>query len=156
MLKSTKYGLMSSSGLFDLIEFRVFRLDTNMKKTIAGLLILVGVIHLLPVSGVMGAERLWVLYGVEITDSNLELLMRHRAILFGLLGLFIIYAAFKPVLQPLAIIAGFVSVVSFLVNAFLTADYNDSINNVVIADIVALAALGIAWVLYILAGLKRS
>ncbi|KAA3651443.1 MAG: phosphopantetheine adenylyltransferase [Proteobacteria bacterium] len=125
-----------------------------MKKIIAGLIIIVGIIHVLPVLGVMGADRIMILYGVEINDPNLEILMRHRAILFGLLGLFIIYAAFKPVLQPLAIVAGFVSVLSFLVISVLVGDYNDSIDKVVMADIVALVALCVATVLYIFRYLK--
>ena len=32
--------------------------------------------------------------------------MRHRAVLFGLLGLFFIYAAFYPAYQPLAFVGG--------------------------------------------------
>jgi hypothetical protein len=40
--------------------------------------------------------------------------MRHRAVLFGLLGAFLIAAAFLPSLQLAALVAGFASVVSFL------------------------------------------
>ena len=35
----------------------------NMDKVITGLLVLVGIIHLLPLSGVLGVDRLWALYG---------------------------------------------------------------------------------------------
>lgn len=76
-----------------------------MEKVVTGLLVLVGIIHLLPVSGVLGVERLATLYGVSLGEPNIEILMRHRAILFGLLGLFLLYAAFQPSLQMLAIIA---------------------------------------------------
>ena len=60
------------------------------------MLIVVGVIHLLPLSGVLGGAQLFSLYGVPVDDPNLEILMRHRAVLFGLLGVFLVYAAFKP------------------------------------------------------------
>ncbi len=40
--------------------------------------------------------------------------MRHRAVLLGFLGLFFLFAAFRPALQTVAFLAGFVSVVSFL------------------------------------------
>ena len=121
-----------------------------MEKIIAGLLILVGIIHLLPVSGVLGAERLSALYGLSLSDPNLLILMRHRALLFGLLGLFMVYAAFKPSIQPLAFFAGFLSVVSFIAIAWSVGGYNEAVRKVVIADVVAVIALGIAGVLYVL------
>ncbi len=121
-----------------------------MDKTITGLLVIVGIIHLLPVSGVLGPERLSILYGISINETNIEILMRHRAVLFGLLGAFLIYAAFKPALQSLALIAGFISVISFIAIAWSAGDYNDSVRKVVWADIVAIVALTIASVIYII------
>jgi hypothetical protein len=79
-----------------------------MEKIVTALLVVVGIIHLIPVSGVLGAERLSALYGVSLNEPNLEILMRHRAVLFGLLGAFLVYAAFNPQ----AFLAGFLSVVS--------------------------------------------
>ncbi|UAW97809.1 phosphopantetheine adenylyltransferase [Halopseudomonas nanhaiensis] len=115
-----------------------------MQKTITAMLLLASLIHLLPVSGVIGAERLSSLYGVAINDPNLQILMRHRAVLFGLLGLFLAYAAFEPDLQPVAILAGLVSVISFLLIAWSVGGYNEAIRKVFIADLVALVALCIA------------
>ena len=48
------------------------------------------------VVGVLGAERLNQLYGIDASEPNLAVLMRHRAVLFGLLGGFFVLAAFKP------------------------------------------------------------
>ena len=115
-----------------------------MNKLVSGLLVLAGIIHLLPLPGVFGADRLLALYGVPLQDANLIILMRHRAVLFGLLGGFLIYAAFKPVLQPTAFIAGLISVVSFLLIAWSVGEYNDAVRNIVIADAVALIALLVA------------
>lgn len=112
-----------------------------MDKVVTALLVLVGVIHILPVSGVLGAERLAALYGVTLGEPNIEILMRHRAVLFGLLGLFLLYAAFQPSLQALAIVAGLVSVVSFMAIAWSVGGYNDSVRRVVVADVVAIIAL---------------
>ncbi|MCO5787241.1 phosphopantetheine adenylyltransferase [Pseudomonas sp. G11-1] len=112
-----------------------------MEKIVTGLLVLVGIIHLLPVSGVLGVERLAVLYGISLGEPNIEILMRHRAILFGLLGVLLVYAAFQPPLQTLAIIAGLVSVVSFIAIAWSVGGYNEPIRRVIIADIIALVAL---------------
>ena len=60
-----------------------------MQKAISILLVIVGIIHLLPVSGVLGAERLSALYGLSFQEPNIAILMRHRAVLFGLLGVFL-------------------------------------------------------------------
>src|SRR5690606_34719629 len=92
--------------------------NNAMERAITALLILVGIIHLLPLSGILGAERLAALYGIAVQGPDLEILMRHRAVLFGLLGSFMVYAAFKPPLQALAIAGGLVSVVSFIAIAW--------------------------------------
>lgn len=67
-----------------------------MRHVASAMLFIVGVIHLLPLSGVLGAERLGLLYGLQFHEPNLAILMRHRAVLFGLLGAFFIAAAFQP------------------------------------------------------------
>ncbi len=112
-----------------------------MRYVVATMLVIVGVIHLLPLSGVLGAERLAALYGVSLSDPNLVILMRHRAVLFSLLGLFFIVAAFRRSMQPAAFIASFVSVLSFLFLAWSVGGYNAQIGRVFVADIVALICL---------------
>ena len=112
-----------------------------MRYVVAAMLVIVGVIHLLPLLGVLGAERLAALYGVSLSDANLVILMRHRAVLFGLLGLFFVVAAFRRSMQPAAFIAGFVSVLSFLFLAWSVGGYNAQIGRVFGADIVALVCL---------------
>lgn len=112
-----------------------------MRHLISAMLVIVGIIHLLPLSGVLGSERLAMLYGISFDERNLAVLMRHRAVLFGLLGLFMVFAAFKPAYQPVAFIAGFVSVLSFLWLAWPVSRYNAQIGRVFAADIVALACL---------------
>ena len=125
-----------------------------MEKAVSVLLILVGIIHLLPVTGVLGADRLSALYGLSLQEPNLVILMRHRAVLFGLLGLFLVYAAFRPVLQPMALLAGFVSVLSFIAIAWSVGGYNEAVRRVVIADVAAVIALAVAGVLYLLTRAK--
>ena len=111
------------------------------ERWITGLMLIVAVIHLLPIGGFLGVERLNALYGIEVADRNLEILMRHRAVLFGILGAFFAYAAFHPSLQPLAFIAAGASLASFFYLAFATGEFNDAIRKVVVADVAATAAL---------------
>ena len=112
-----------------------------MRHLVSAMLVVVGVIHLLPLSGVLGSERLAALYGLSFNEPSLAILMRHRAVLFGLLGLFLCFAAFRPAWQTIAFVAGFVSVVSFLWLARSTGGYNALVARVVVADIVALVCL---------------
>jgi hypothetical protein len=112
-----------------------------MKYLVSAMLVLVGVIHLLPLSGLLGSERLASLYGIQFNEPNLEILMRHRAVLFALLGAFMVFAALNPAYQTLAFIAGFISVASFLYLAWSVGGYNEQVGRVFIADVVALVGL---------------
>jgi hypothetical protein len=105
-----------------------------MRHVVSAMLVVVGVIHLLPLSGVLGSERLAVLYGLSFNEPNLAILMRHRAVLFC-------FAAFRPAWQTIAFVAGFVSVVSFLGLARSIGGYNALVARVIMADIVALVCL---------------
>jgi hypothetical protein len=112
-----------------------------MRYAVSAMLLIVAVIHLLPLSGVLGADQLARLYGISFAEPNMAILMRHRAVLFGLLGAFLAAAAFIPSLQPAAFMAGFVSVGSFLLIAWLVGDYNAEIGRVFTADLVAAVCL---------------
>ncbi len=120
-----------------------------MSRLITTMLIIVAIIHLLPVSGVLSGERLTVLYGLPFEEPNLEILMRHRAVLFGILGLFILYSAFKPKLYLCALIAGTVSVVSFLYIAWSVGGCNSQISRVYVADVIALVCIALASFAYL-------
>ncbi|WP_147433783.1 phosphopantetheine adenylyltransferase [Acidovorax sp. 93] len=80
------------------------------------ILVLVAVVHALPLVGVLGAGKLAQLYGTPVQDAGVELLLRHRAVLFGLLAAFMGYAALRPELHRLGLV---VSVVSFLLLSWL-------------------------------------
>ncbi len=112
-----------------------------MRLLVSAMLLVVGVIHVLPVTGLVSAERLAALYGVAVNDPNLAILLRHRAVLFGLLGALLVAAAFLPGLQAVAFIAGFASVLAFLWLAWSTGSYNPLLGRVVVADLIALGCL---------------
>lgn len=115
-----------------------------MKFIVPTVLLLVALIHALPLAGVASASKLSSLYGIAVQDPNLEILLRHRAVLFGLLAAFLAYSAFHRHLHTLALVAGAVSVVAFLVLAALVGDYNAAVSIVVKAVILALVLLVIA------------
>jgi hypothetical protein len=112
-----------------------------MRFIVPAVLIMAAAIHALPVVGIRGAGKLAQLYGIAVQDPNLELLLRHRAVLFGLLAALLAYAAFRPELHGLALLAGLLSVVSFLVLAHPASALNSGLVTVVRADWLALALL---------------
>jgi hypothetical protein len=70
-----------------------------VRRVIQGALIVAGLIHFLPVAGVIGADRLTSMYAIPFADANLLILMRHRAVMLGLLGGLVLYGAFQPAMQ---------------------------------------------------------
>lgn len=104
-------------------------------------LIIAGIINLLPLAGALGADNLRSLYGLASITPDLEILLRHRAILFGLVGSQLIAAAFVPGLQLAALLIGGVSMASFIVIALLVGTFGAPIRTIVLADVVGLLAL---------------
>lgn len=115
-----------------------------MHHLISGGLIIAAIIHLLPLAGVLGAARLGALYGIAVDEPNLEILLRHRAVLFGLLGSLLVVALFQPEVRSIALAGGIISTASFLVIVRAVGANNEAISRVIAADIVALLALLVA------------
>jgi Cu/Ag efflux pump CusA len=81
------------------------------------------------------------MYGVAIADPNLEILMRHRAVMFALLALLLLAAAFLPAWRAMAYAAGMASAGSFVLIAWLVGGYAAPIARVVTADVLVVAGL---------------
>jgi hypothetical protein len=69
--------------------------------------------------------------------------------MLGLIGGFLLLAAFRSSLQIAAASMGLVSMTSFVVLAYLSGDNGAQIDNVVIADIIGSVAAAIALVIAI-------
>jgi hypothetical protein len=118
-----------------------------MHRFVTALFIIAGVVKLLPVVGVLGADQLQALYNMPFTGSDMLLLMRHRAVLFGVVGGLLLVAAFRPRLRAVAATVGLVSVVSFLLLALPLHEHSAALQRVFWADVVAGSALLLAlWV----------
>ena len=106
-------------------------------------LLIAGVIHLLPLPGVLGTGNLARLYGVAVSDPNTAILLQHRALLFAILGALMLMAIPVPSLRIVALSVGLVSAASFIVVAVWVGSYNAEINRVVMADVIASLLLGL-------------
>ncbi|NKB98444.1 MAG: phosphopantetheine adenylyltransferase [Pseudomonadales bacterium] len=111
-------------------------------------MLVIAVIHLTPIVGVLGTDRLATLYGIAVDEPNLEVLLRHRAVLFGILGGFFLYAAFSRTVQPVAFAMAGMSILSFFYLAWTAADVNDQLRRVVAVDVIAAVGLLVAIVCY--------
>lgn len=100
-------------------------------------LLVAGIIHLLPVPGFMGVSTLTRLYGIEVNDPNTAILLQHRALLFGVLGVLMLSAIALPWLRVTALTVALFSAASFIVVAMAVGGYNTAIGRVVVADVVA-------------------
>ena len=105
------------------------------------LLVIAGLINFLPVIGVLSAGRIAGAYEIEIEGTDMELLLRHRALLFGLVGGFLLASVFVPAWQWPAIFIAGLSMLGFLVLAWELAPLNAALVRIALADLVGLACL---------------
>ena len=105
------------------------------------LVLVAAAINLAPLLGAFAPERMTALYGVNLDDPNLQVLMRHRAVLFGIVGGLLLVAAFHPPLRTIGYAVGFASMLSFLLIAWLVGGYSAEIQRVILLDVVGIAAL---------------
>jgi len=121
-----------------------------MKLIVPITLVLVALLHALPLAGVLGAAKLSTLYGVDARDPTLELLLRHRAVLFGLLAAGLAWAAWQPALHGAGLVLGLVSVASFLALALQAGPLTPPLATVFKLDAAALALLVVAGIVHLL------
>jgi hypothetical protein len=114
-----------------------------VKHVCVAALLVAGLMHLLPIAGVMGASTLARLYGIEVNDRNTAILLQHRALLFGVLGVLMLSAIALPWLRVTALSVGLFSTASFIVVALGVGGYNSAIGRVVLADVVASVLLAV-------------
>jgi hypothetical protein len=115
-----------------------------MQRAISIILVAVGLMNLYPIIGVLSADALTNLYGVTILDNDLLILTRHRAVMLGIIGIFMVIAAFRPNLQSAAIIAGLTSMLAFVGLTLGAGDSGESVNKVMLADVLGSLALFVA------------
>lgn len=106
-----------------------------MKYFVRIAFLLVATVNLAPVAAVISAARLESLYGIEISDPNLEILLRHRAVLFAVVGVLLLIGAFERSMRRVAVTLGLLSMLSFVAVAVLVGGYGPEIGRIVVIDI---------------------
>jgi hypothetical protein len=112
-------------------------------------MLVVAAIHLMPLAGLAGDAMLERLYGIAVDDDGLRLLLRHRALLFGLLGVLVLVAIARPSLRDAALSGAWISCAGFLLLAWPVDSLSAPLQRVFLADVIALAALIVATALHL-------
>jgi hypothetical protein len=114
-------------------------------------LFIAGIINILPSLLAFLPDKISKSYGIEIPNGNYELLLRHRAILFGIIGGLMIYSAIAKKYYEVATIVGLISMVSFILLFFLIGkEMNAELRKVMIIDVVATVVLCLGAILLFL------
>ena len=112
-------------------------------------LFVAGVINLLPSILAFFPSKISKSYGIDVPNANYELLLRHRAILFAMIGGFMIFSAVIKKYYEISTLAGLVSMVSFVLLYFLIGKgINAELKKVMIIDVVAIVILLIGVVMF--------
>lgn len=111
-------------------------------------LLIAGVVNSLPFLIVFIPYKVSDSYGVELVNSNYELLLRHRAVLFGIIGGLLIYSGITKKFYGLSTVAGLISMMSFVLLYFLIVDINQELKKVMIIDVIATILLCMGAVLH--------
>ena len=111
---------------------------------IVGGFLFAAIINLLPVLGMIGGPQLEKAYGVSVQGPDMAVLLRHRAVLFGVVGGLLMAAVFMPSLRVAAFTAGMLSMVSFVIIRLLEGEGNAALTRLAMIDYVGIVVLGIA------------
>jgi hypothetical protein len=111
---------------------------------------LAGIVNLLPALLVFMPQNISKSYGVAVPDGNYELLLRHRGVMFGVVGGLILYSAFTKRYYEVSTLAGLVSMVSFvglyyLIDKPINAELKLVMQIDVFAIIILMVGLGLYW-----------
>lgn len=107
-------------------------------------LLMVGLGNFVPVIGVVSGARLQPLYGLAITDPVLLMLMRHRALLFGILGGYVLASIVWPSWRMPALWLALFSMVGFVVLAGMDGLASAAIRRLVWIDLLLIVLAGAA------------
>jgi len=114
-------------------------------------LFLAGIINFIPSILAFLPKKINQSYGVEVPNQNYELLLRHRAVLFGIIGSVMIFSAVSQLYYELSVIIGMVSMVSFIILfKGIKGTINSELTKVMKIDIVGIIILLVGYMLYFL------
>lgn len=113
----------------------------RLQQLIAAILVVVGGLSALPALALFMPSNIENIYGLAPIDEHVRLLLQHRALFFGMIGLGIVVSAFKTAWRTPVLSIALLSKFCFVL-LVAGADATPEINRVALADGVAIVALG--------------
>ena len=110
-------------------------------------LALAALINLAPAVGALSGPQVSRLYAVQVDDPNLEILLRHRAVMFGAIGGVMLAGATQAEWFWLAVVVGVVSMAGYAVIAAQVGGSNAALRFVYRMDLIGLGCVGAAAIL---------
>ena len=112
------------------------------------LLVLVGLVNVVPgVVGTLSVERAAAAYGIPSGGPDLAVVLRHRAVLLAIVGLGLLVAPWWPEIRTAAIVAGVISMASFVAIVLAKPGVGSPLRKVMWVDVGALGLVAVAVVL---------
>lgn len=100
-----------------------------------------GLIHLLPLAGLLGRDVLQRLYGLAIDEPQMVMLFQHRALMFGLIAALMLSAVWRRELQLAAGLIGLLSALGFMLLAGNPTLLSAALQRVWFADLLVVCLL---------------
>ena len=107
-----------------------------------------GAINILPSILAFLPEKISNSYGIELPNVNFELLLRHRAVLFAIVGGLMVYSAVSKNFYSISVTVGLISMISFIILYFLMNGINPELEKVMKIDLIAVIVLLVGFILY--------
>ena len=109
------------------------------------LLVLVGIVNLVPgVVATVSVERAAAAYGIAVGGPDLATVLRHRGVLLMVVGLGLVAVPWWPEIRTAAIIAGVISMASFVAIVLARPGVGAPLRKVMWIDVAALCLVLVA------------
>ncbi len=108
-----------------------------------------GIINFLPSLLAFFPEKISKSYGIDLPNKSYELILRHRAVLFGIIGLLMLYSAVTKKHYEISATIGLVSMLSFILLYFLIGkEISTELKKVMFIDVIGTIILIIGIISY--------
>jgi hypothetical protein len=112
------------------------------------LLVLAGIVNLVPgLAATISVERAAAAYGIAADEPDLATMLRHRGVLLLIVGLGLVVVPWWPEIRTAAIVAGVISMASYVAIALAQPGIGPPLRKVMWVDVGALGLVTVAVVL---------
>jgi len=119
-------------------------MSTGRTRAAQMILLIAGVVNVLPIAPLLDPDLLDTMYQVAPVEPTSEILLRHRALVLGLVGVALIVSVFRSSWRTAALVSAAVANGSYVVLAATGGEVSAAATRVMIIDVAVLVLLAIA------------